>query len=55
MSRPVTGIAGEGQETAQKAKYPYTFGPIVTSAAIPIATAKINKFLLDDICATLLF
>ncbi|MFZ0051888.1 MAG: transporter [Desulfobaccales bacterium] len=42
MPWQVTGITGEGQETAQEIKYPYTFGPIVTSLAIPLAKGKFS-------------
>ena len=37
MGWPGAGIAGEAKETAQGVEYPYTFGPIVTSTAIPLA------------------
>jgi hypothetical protein len=42
MPWQVTGITGEVQETAQEIKYPYTFGPIVTSIAIPVAKGKFS-------------
>ena len=42
MSWPGRGIAGEIQETTQEIKYPYTFGPIVTSTAIPLAKGKFS-------------
>jgi hypothetical protein len=42
LSWPGRGIAGEIQETAQEIKYPYTFGPIVTSTAIPLAKGKFS-------------
>ena len=42
MSWPGAAIAGEAQETAQAIKYPYTFGPIVTSTAMPPAKGKFS-------------
>jgi len=42
MPWQVMGITGEVQETAQEIKYPYTFGPIVTSTAIPLAKGKFS-------------
>src|SRR5271157_6603037 len=36
------GIAGEVQETAQAVKYPYTFGPIVATSAIPTAKGQFS-------------
>jgi hypothetical protein len=42
MSWSGRGIAGEAQETDQAVKYPYTFGPIVTSTAIPLAKGKFS-------------